>query len=724
MKFIKIDSILLRRRSAICLTVNEKREQTDTERRMLVAVMKNIESLGFRFSKSAMSRMIHLDRWEIRDLYEWIVPELKKIVGADVVYEPMYPNFPQQVAETEETELYINALVHYLTFGYLLPEYEKDERIPLFENLALREIDVVEYSEILNVFSNLVGSKTSLSQQDKEDIEVIVSEVLDYENFLPDEIPYKENVALIGKIIIEKSKFDIPVMRLSQYFKTATDVLRLVVALSDGDISLANPTRFKKLNRKERRAVMSLLENCEGDITEDMYGYRNEWLRIGEIIHPGEFKEAGKYETATAAFDKIRNEKKPLGWGGKVHYAVISGRTKDAVLLLSKRPGEFARHLDKLLRDAASEDDQEFVCNEFKKVADKVSTRVLLQVKSHFESRNMDSKGRVFFPKGNIAKAVVVDNNLTKISTKICANVVSICTIALIKNYSEREKMGRVWIDPDFQNCVCPFSQRSASKGAALTRGSRIPMSGNTIRGFIWWTNTNNDDHSGRYYGNGRVDLDLSAVVYDDEWDYVEHVSYTRLRSEHIFHSGDIVNGGRLDGSGVAEFLDFEPKEVGKIGRYLVFQVFSFTRQPFASIPNCRFGFMEREFPNSGEIFEPSTVKERFDLTSDSVVSIPVIFDCEKMEFIWCDMTFDSDERRSNNLENNLHGTGATCYAVERAKYEKPNLYTLILLNALARGELAKTREEADIVFSNESVDGETVPVITSLCTDYFMNML
>ena len=49
-------------------------------------------------------------------------------------------------------------------------------------------------------------------------------------------------------------------------------------------------------------------------------------------------------------------------------------------------------------------------------------------------------------------------------------------------------------------------------------------------------------------------------------------------------------------------------------------------------------GWMEREDGEFGEIFEPKTVKQKMDLASQSTVCIPVIFDCQTREVIWCDM--------------------------------------------------------------------------------------
>lgn len=97
----------------------------------------------------------------------------------------------------------------------------------------------------------------------------------------------KENVALIGKLILNKAAIK-NATAIQKYYKTATDILRLVTALSDGDISLATDTKYRSLRRCERRMVMDLLAGC-GNILEDMYRYQYQWIRIGEIIHPFEF---------------------------------------------------------------------------------------------------------------------------------------------------------------------------------------------------------------------------------------------------------------------------------------------------------------------------------------------------------------------------------------------------------------------------------------------------
>lgn len=575
--------------------------------------------------------------------------------------------------------------------------------VPLFDETKVKVIDSGEWEDLYEIFDNLCRSKTSISQTDKEDLEWIMK---NSNVKFPDEIPLKENVALIGKIYVESNPLA-TADKLQKLFKTATDVLRLITAMSDGDISLATNTKYRSFKRKERRLLLELLDNC-GNIQEDMLRYKNRWIRVGERLHPGEYK-TGRYDNARLAFDKLRNNEKIQTFNSKVDHNMKDKNFEKAILLLQKRPGELARRLDYLLRTV---DKKNNVINTFKDVANKVSTPVLLQIKEHFKSRQEELNTRVFFPKGCLARSYAIENKLPDIDKKYCDAIVKICENALIETYKSKDFMGNVYLSEEYKNYIVPFSQRSASKSLkTIVRGSRIKLkeSAKAMRAFIWWTNTDDE----------RVDIDLSATVFDENWNYINHVSYTRLRDDemYIYHSGDIINGGDVNGVGVSEFLDVDIESVVDAGgRYVVYQVYNYSEQTFGNLPHAMFGWMEREDVNSGEIYEPRTVAQKMDLTSQSKVCIPVIFDCVERKFIWCDMNVSLDgchhHRGGNNVESNLMGVAATCYSIVNMK--KPNLYDLIDLHIRARGLRVENKEEADIVFDID--DG-----ITPFDTEVFM---
>lgn len=724
-----MNEILLRRKNKVILGIGTAKVAND---RCITTIMKNIEELGYTFSREVFDVLRTYSVNELTEFYLELKAALMKLKGANVVYMPMYADFPKGVMDAHFSELYINAMVHYWSDGILYPKNHRkrvNDRLPLFDETKVKVLQLGSEADVRQIFDNICTSRTSISRTDREDIAYL----FETENMkLPDNIPHKENAAYISALYLQKN----PLARVSglrKYIKTATDVLRLVTAMSDGDVSLAENTRYKSFTRRQRRMIMELLSGCP-NIEGDMLRYKERWIRIGERIHPSEFdcsRYTLEYDRAINAFDKLRNNRKIETFAGKVEFDLAYGEYESALAELVKRPGELARRLDQLLRVAHKES----VIRSFASVAEKVSTPVLLQVREHFLHRAEQADVRVFFPKGSLAKCHSERNNLPDIDERYCQEVVRICENALVKIYGQREPMGKVYLSEDYRNYVVPFSQRSASKAMkTIVRGSRLPMDSQTdaVRAFIWWTNMDKCDFES--YDSGRIDIDLSAAIFDENWNYMEHVSYTNLKSAKYkaCHSGDIVNGGPVDGDGVSEFLDVDVDSVVRCGaRYVVYQVYSFTCQTYADMPHAMFGWMERADVNSGEIYEPKMVEQKLDLTAGSMVCIPVIFDCVKREFIWCDMNMSLSGIHANiggnNLESNLSGVAAVCYSMVNVK--KPDLYDLIALNVMGRGVLVDNREDADIVFdielylNNDTVENERDKmVITPYDTELFMS--
>lgn len=723
-----MNEILLRRKNKVILGIGTAKVAND---RCITTIMKNIEELGYTFSREVFDVLRTYSVNELTEFYLELKAALMKLKGANVVYMPMYADFPKGVMDAHFSELYINAMVHYWSDGILYPKNHRkrvNDRLPLFDETKVKVLQLGSEADVRQIFDNICTSRTSISRTDREDIAYL----FETENMkLPDNIPHKENAAYISALYLQKN----PLARVSglrKYIKTATDVLRLVTAMSDGDVSLAENTRYKSFTRRQRRMIMELLSGCP-NIEGYMLRYKERWIKIGERIHPSEFdcsRYTLEYDRAINAFDKLRNNRKIETFAGKVEFDLAYGEYESTLAELVKRPGELARRLDQLLRVAHKES----VIRSFASVAEKVSTPVLLQVREHFLHRAEQADVRVFFPKGSLAKCHSERNNLPDIDERYCQEVVRICENALVKIYGQREPMGKVYLSEDYRNYVVPFSQRSASKAMkTIVRGSRLPMDSqtNAVRAFIWWTNMDKCDFES--YDSGRIDIDLSAAIFDENWNYMEHVSYTNLKSAKYkaCHSGDIVNGGPVDGDGVSEFLDVDVDSVVRCGaRYVVYQVYSFTCQTYADMPHAMFGWMERADVDSGEIYEPKTVEQKLDLTADSMVCIPVIFDCVKREFIWCDMNMSLSGIHANiggnNLESNLSGVAAVCYSMVNVK--KPDLYDLIALNVMGRGVLVDNREDADIVFdtelylNNDTVENERDKmVITPYDTELFM---
>lgn len=701
-----INSIFLRRSmkfivpaESACMQVGYKLPST-----YIATMLKNLERYGYTMSVAMIKQLRTLSVDSAYQVYSSLVGELKSLTGSSKQWTPMYPNFPSQVMDATDSELYINAIMHYLGDAIdfrIMPKYEVKARFPLMDNVDLKIINLATEQDFKKLISNLMGAKTSISQSDKDDITTVIKLFGDnVSTMLPTAVTHKENLTFIAGELLKYTKLTEQVTGL---FNNVTDVLRLATAMSDGDVSLTKNTKFRNFTRSERKSLMKMID-AMGNVKEDMLRNKGRWIRLAERLHPSEDRYK-KYVTAVSAFNALRDGDKISTFGGTVESALVSKDIKVAINQLKRRPGELARRLDHLLRIASTRSEQNVIISAFVSIADKIATPVLLQVMAHFNNRNT-SDIRVIFPKGNVAKAMALENDLPVISDSLCLQVISACENAMRNRFSALDPMGKVYIDDSMKGMIVPFSQRSASRTLrTLVRGSRVKLDTdkNTVRFFLWW-------HDIAGY-NGRVDVDLSAMMYDTNWKYMTHISYTNLRSTNDIiacHSGDITSAPQ----GACEFIDIDLDSVLRSGgQYIVMNVIAFTGQKFSDMPECFAGWMMRSEPKSGEIFDTKTVQNKIDLTSESRYSIPLVIDVVNREIIWGDLALNNDPRNDcgysygRNVEN-MKGS-ITLMGKSISSVKKATIHDLMTLHASARGTIVDNKEDADVVVS---MDGNITP--------------
>jgi stress response protein SCP2 len=659
---------------------------------LLATFFKNVENYGYTFSEEVYNEITRsMDKGTFIRFAKNFTEMLRKELGAHVPHNPMYPNFPQQVMEASEVELYINAILHYWGAGLgvrIMPEYEKEEREALTDFKKLETINLGNETDFRTIFTNLVGSKKALSETNREDVKWFVHNInsVSLTKYMPDEFSNKENLATLASVTYTESPdvFETLVGSL----KTVTDILRVIVGISGGDVSLAEKVRFGKFSKHVRRVFLNqinVLANRNVDLVmDDLIRNRSLWKTLGEILHPGEY--AKRYPEAAFVFKAIRSTDKFMTFNGRVEEAILYQNIDTAVDLLSRRPGEFARRLDHLLRLNVNNN---LVIEKFNDVADKVSTTVLWQVITHFRNRNRDVSKvsyRAFFPKGNIAKVHGEVNTLPLIDETDCLRIVGICQDAIETHYESKSRLGKVYVDPDLKRFLVPDATRSASKALNVVgRGTRVPLDKNvdTARFFIWWKD-----------GQGRTDLDLSALLLDEEYNVISELTYYNLRDFGGVHSGDITSAP----NGASEYIDVNLNKLYKGNvRYVMMIVNSYTGQSFDVLPECFAGVMGRKKAQSGEVYEPRTVSNIFDLTADTRISVPLIIDVENLEFIWTDLALKNNPQYVNNVRGNINSLKLIADTV--INMHRPSLYELFAAHAEARGWEVTTQEEADVSF-------------------------
>lgn len=714
-----VQEIAVRRFKKVYLPEIRADEAIRQSDKALAAIQSRMRTLGFMLSGEVMVTLSRMGDIEVKSYVDDLTTALTKLTGKMPNQAAFYPNFPDQVANASEVELYFNAMAHY--FGDVLglritPDYEVDERtaIALDEMQKLTVLNaayggVSDYAVMHADAKSILMNVHSISVNDMEDVKTLVgNSVEDRELFFfdisDDELTgmNRENKAHAVMFAHGEGKND-AVSTFEPLFMTAmttsTDVLRYAVGRSGGDVSLAKNhlVRFARFPRSERRLMLAALDKLNEwpRVSEDFTRYEHAFKRLATALHPGDYAKA--YPSAAHAFKALANGKTPRSFGAEYDYLVNEVKAMDAVNgHLSTRPGEFARRLNHVLSICESKKERHDVLDAFESVVDEVPEKILWSMSTLFEYRNVD-KDRIIHPKGMVTKAQILPMPEKAYGDRTAQRVVDIISSALVKKYRALDPLGKVYVDPALAGFTLLTGQRSASRAMrTIGRGTRVPFDAMPVqRFFIWWKDLDHADSR-----NLRtVDIDLSAVTFGEGFQFRDHVSFTNLRSANMVHSGDFVSAPE----GAAEYIDVNVDGLRSKGvRYVAMNVFSYSGQSFSDV-ECLAGVMGRKDAQSGEIFDARTVEHSFELSADGRHMIPMVIDLENREIIWADLTGNVRQGRGHNVENTMSNGERMVYSIVSKRYA--SLYQQVVFHALARGELAESPEDADVVYTPENLE-------------------
>lgn len=686
-----MNPMLLRRRSKVILPAGSAYQS----REVVATLQTNLQALGFEMAPALCERVATLSRDALETFYTQLIGLLREMLGAHRAYTPLYPDFPAQMMNASEAERYWNAWLHYR--GLLDQVGSASARTALAKLPRWRVLELGTQEELDALFAQLVAARVPYSPEDRGDVRWYVAQYRERAfGLLPDAITCKENLAVVvAALLADDGAADSRVLALARHVRTATDVLRIAVALDDGDVSLATPTRFGRYPRPLRRILLGWLERVPNRL-EDLQRWTPRWVRLAERLHPGE--HAARCPGVAADFAALRDGRRMQGFNAQVEGALGAGDVDAALGLLRTRPGELARRLDVLVRRSA---DPQAVVTAFGQAAPSVATAVLLQVMTHFQHRSAPRPLRAFLPKGEVGKLYAIADTLAPLDATLCGALAACCEQALLTRFAALPPLGATYIDEDLQRYLVPFSQRSASKALrTLVRGSRVPLpDSSTLRFFTWWRN-----------GRSRVDIDLSAALFGEDIEYIDTLAYYNLATYGAHHSGDIVDAPQ----GASEFIDVDIAACRARGvRWVVMCLTSFNGQPYCDLPECFAGWMARSAPESGEIYEPSTVIDRFDLASNTTFCLPIAFDLVERQALWLDIGLSSYPRMAINVANNLAGVSLMLRAV--SSLPRATLHTLFDLHARARGHVVRDPAAARSVFAvDRGITPTDLPTITA----------
>jgi hypothetical protein len=644
-----------------------------------MSVVSELMQFGYVLNQDAIKTLSLSNRDNIIEFHNDIIGYLKIMTGSTRNHKPFWNGFPQEVMDKSEVELWIHQIVYYISNGTYIPDEFTEQRPSAFEQPIYTVISKGDEKEFSNIFTKLVSVNQSLINDDMEIVEFFIKNNL--ELIFPQTIPFKENLCTLASLGL-----NVPI-------KTVTDVLRICVHLSGGDISLPKVPRefikvsawdntkienterenfkFKKFNRKERKYILNLLEQTNCDVREFVLK-DNRWIRLGEILHPGEYKN--KYPKAFKMFDDIRNTK-VRSWYGEVDNAFKLG-LELGLTKLSERPGEFMRRLDSLVRN----NDSNIVLESLKNISNNISNKVLFESYGHFENRDKAVTNRTVMVKGARKKTPLPD--LEPLSTKLVSDIQTIIKDSVRNNFSKLEKLGKVYIDEELKKLPIPTNMRSMSSTLKpVMRGQRVPIGNKdtkVIRAFVHWFDERGDQ-----------DIDLTSTFIG--LGKIKHIGWNGEHNCDLgCYSGDI----RHRKGACAEYIDIDIKAALKQGyKYVVMDAKNYNGGTFLSVTDCVFGYMEREYPKANEIFVPKTLSNTVRLQNTSSSTIAAVIDLESLEYIFLDVDTTGIPVSSANFDKILE---AIKPYTELPKF---SVYDLLKLHVDVRGELVE-QDDAELILN------------------------
>lgn len=674
----------------------------DTPQTTLQAAVIEMANLGFLINIDDIKGMSN-------SALETMLKDARTVTGADRNMRPIYPGFPQQVKNLDTLTLLFEQLMHYWSFGTLLPNYPDvvREGLPLADMVrTAREVKVMTAGAAArSLIYTLTTRRVALSEDEQTLLEgsvVVANPSLN--NIIPaaQKATNGENlqalVLAMRKNITGISANDY-VLALTPTCSNLDQVLRLILAVAtepakgwENNYNLAVCTladrhsravRMINLSRPARRALMGRVSALSDGFKADALVTRQGlWRRVMRMVHPYDLTLdfAGK-----RAADIIHSNMEYRTFNSRVEKAMAAADVDTAVSLLAEnQPGNLLRRLAALLRLVSNSRQAKNLADAVRNTGTASTVTTLVSAYNGIISVN-DSNARV-------TRVAGLRNTLREVDTRpIDARYIAMVAEALkdaLKSVlaTKSAPKGAVAVVSDQ---AVPLVRRDLSAtDRVLDRGQEITPAGkgDTVRFFGHWVN---NQRFASY-------LDIGVVVLDADFKIIAVSTWNSWQNARDWstYSGD---KQVYPGDDAAEYIDVDLaalRKKHKDARLIAMTLQSWGGFPLANLDMIA-GAMLRSKPESGEVFDPRTVATAFRPTTSSTQAIPFAIDLETGKMVWLDSSNGSTQAHMSAADDDTVG---------------PIVYDELARPRMTLGELATLWAEAHGVDTIDSpVDKDTL---------------
>ena len=433
------------------------------------------------------------------------------------------------------------------------------------------------------------------------------------------------------------------------------------------------------LRNRDRKLISSVIDfyfSGEDPDIRECYEKRHLWAGLLHHIH-----YQPKNDAAALFVQAMRGNGENRSVWSSFEAAMARGDIIGAADLLAagKGPGAVARSLNYMLSGCRSESEIQALVSRL----EGVNLTILIQMITQYRHYRKGARTFRFIrhhllvthqetPEETSARRSVIPDDVRETVEKSLD--------ALLREKLAQRAIGKVYVEDGMQKIAVPIQEGSGSSGfGVLPRGSRVRIpEGDKLRCFTYWEKVN--------------DIDLACFGLGDDGSWQEEFSWRTMsfrQDKCITFSGD-ETAGYYGGS---EYFDIQiPLFCEKYPdiRYLVFTDNVYTGIGFDKVL-CTAGYMIREEKDSGEVFEPKTVRSAFRVTPHSTYAVLFALDLQEREIVWLNLGMDNEETIAGDTE----------IATVREYLDTTDIFNLkILFRGMATG-IADRPEDADVIVAD-----------------------
>lgn len=531
---------------------------------------------GIQFTSEVLER---ISESEIKEYMDQVLPILIKKYHDDfgVDFKPLWPGFPHQVKNLDESLLkLVQQQIYDKSLSYDDPIFNyKDEDEGSASSTVIKDpvvISLMTVEDFTKIPGIICGSGTAISEITMEELDWFLENHPEYP--LPEKIPFKE----ILVHVMSKNKNYVP--------SEITDVLRYAFYQMGGSAELDSKTKdktpIKSPSRSLRREILRLLDsvvrkNGISNCIIDGKRHVGKWLLVIKRLHAVDY--AKRYPEAYN-FAKLFTEDRKyfLTWNSHIRTMYDTNKDiRDIAKEISKRPGEFIRRLDSLVRRYQKDGRDVSELLTLIRHLKGTSNKTIVEILKYYSMRD-ETYDRIVRLKD---KTQISIPSLPAHSSDLVKSIRSEFTVLLLNNisakYSGESLKGKVVrLDPAIADIPIPSDMRKSTIPTGTS--FNIPSEVKFMRFFCHWIQL----------PGTMEDIDLHAVFFSEDFTRYRSVGWNGT-AKGVFgvYSGDV----RHREGKCSEYVDINiDKAVAKNYRYVLMDVYNYSNRGLDSLP-CWFGY-------------------------------------------------------------------------------------------------------------------------------------